>query len=156
MNFKEWRDVIVSKPDSHLLGNSECVAGQFQTVFFKMRPAIMLNGFSSHQLQLIQQVLLSLELSASWVVKLWKRYCIHSWVISLLKIMNSVVMWSSFLLFIWCVILTHAYDENKSKRWPHAPAKVVSWYLIESFNLFCVLKQSKWPIAKEIDSHNSM
>jgi len=57
MNFKEWRDVIVSKPDSHLLGNSECVAGQFQTVFFKMRPAIMLNGFSSHQLQLIQQVL---------------------------------------------------------------------------------------------------
>jgi len=70
MNFKEWRDVIVSKPDSHLLGNSECVAGQFQTVFFKMRPAIMLNGFSSHQLQLIQQVLLSLELRASWVVNL--------------------------------------------------------------------------------------
>ncbi|CAL5031570.1 unnamed protein product [Urochloa decumbens] len=56
-NFKEWRDVIVSKPDSHLSKNIKCTAGQFQTVFFKMRPAIMLNGFSSHQLQLIQQVL---------------------------------------------------------------------------------------------------
>ncbi|XP_066343043.1 poly(A)-specific ribonuclease PARN-like isoform X2 [Miscanthus floridulus] len=59
MNFKEWRDVIVSKPmvDNHLSGNIKCCAGQFQTVFFKMRPAIMLNGFSSHQLKLIQQVL---------------------------------------------------------------------------------------------------
>ncbi|XP_066348513.1 poly(A)-specific ribonuclease PARN-like isoform X2 [Miscanthus floridulus] len=59
MNFKEWRDVIVSKPmvDNHLLGNIKFCAGQFQTVFFKMRPAIMLNGFSSHQLKLIQQVL---------------------------------------------------------------------------------------------------
>ncbi|CAO2042612.1 unnamed protein product [Urochloa humidicola] len=57
INFKEWRDVIVSKPDIHLSGNIKCTAGQFQTVFFKMRPAIMLNGFSSHQLQLIQQVL---------------------------------------------------------------------------------------------------
>jgi len=58
MNFKEWRDVIVSKPmvDNHLSGNIKCCAGQFQTVFFKMRPAIMLNGFSSHQLKLIQQV----------------------------------------------------------------------------------------------------
>ncbi|CAL5068338.1 unnamed protein product [Urochloa decumbens] len=56
-NFKEWRDVIISKPDSHLSKNIKCTAGQFQTVFFKMRPAIMLNGFSSHQLQLIQQVL---------------------------------------------------------------------------------------------------
>ncbi|CAN6248983.1 unnamed protein product [Urochloa humidicola] len=57
INFKEWRDVIVSKPNIHLSGNIKCTAGQFQTVFFKMRPAIMLNGFSSHQLQLIQQVL---------------------------------------------------------------------------------------------------
>ncbi|CAL5026989.1 unnamed protein product [Urochloa decumbens] len=57
INFKEWRDAIVSKPDDHLSGNIRCTAGQFQTVFFKMRPAIMLNGFSSHQLQLIQQVL---------------------------------------------------------------------------------------------------
>ncbi|KAJ1271421.1 hypothetical protein BS78_06G127300 [Paspalum vaginatum] len=59
MNFKEWRDVVVSKPmaDSNLSGNIKCTLGQFQTVFFKMRPAIMLNGFSSHQLKLIQQVL---------------------------------------------------------------------------------------------------
>uniref|UniRef100_A0A804RK60 Uncharacterized protein n=2 Tax=Zea mays TaxID=4577 RepID=A0A804RK60_MAIZE len=59
MNFKEWRDAIASKPmvDNHLSGNIKCGSGQFQTVFFKMRPAIILNGFSSHQLKLIQQVL---------------------------------------------------------------------------------------------------
>ncbi|RCV34027.1 hypothetical protein SETIT_7G129800v2 [Setaria italica] len=57
MNFKVWRDVIISQPDSHLSGNIKCTAGQFQTAFFKMRPAVILNGFSSHQLQLIQQVL---------------------------------------------------------------------------------------------------
>lgn len=58
MNFKEWRDLVVRKSvaDSHLSGNIRCGAGQFQTVFFKMRPAILLNGFSSHQLKLIQQV----------------------------------------------------------------------------------------------------
>jgi poly(A)-specific ribonuclease len=58
MNFKEWRDAIASKPmvDNHLSGNIKCGSGQFQTVFFKMRPAIILNGFSSHQLKLIQQV----------------------------------------------------------------------------------------------------
>ena len=58
MNFKEWRDVIIRKPmvDNQLSGNIKCGAGQFQTVFFKMRPAIVLNGFSSHQLKLIQQV----------------------------------------------------------------------------------------------------
>ncbi|KAL6845839.1 hypothetical protein ACP4OV_024414 [Aristida adscensionis] len=59
IKFNEWRDAIISKPrvDSHLLGNINCSQGQFQTVFFKMRPAVMLNGFSSHQLKLIQQVL---------------------------------------------------------------------------------------------------
>lgn len=31
---------------------------QFQTIFFKMRPAISLNGFTSHQLRLIQLVML--------------------------------------------------------------------------------------------------
>ncbi|XP_062225876.1 poly(A)-specific ribonuclease PARN [Phragmites australis] len=59
IKFNEWRDVVISKPrvDSHLPGNINCSQGQFQTVFFKMRPAVMLNGFSSHQLKLIQQVL---------------------------------------------------------------------------------------------------
>lgn len=31
---------------------------QFETIFFKMRPAISLNGFTSHQLRLIQLVML--------------------------------------------------------------------------------------------------
>lgn len=57
-NFKEWRDLLVSKSDGHFSEYTKCATGQFQTVFFKMRPAIMLNGFSSHQLKLIQQVLL--------------------------------------------------------------------------------------------------
>jgi poly(A)-specific ribonuclease len=61
MKFNEWRDVIISKPivDSHLSENIKFSSGQFHTVFFKMRPAIMLNGFSSHQLKLIQQVVLN-------------------------------------------------------------------------------------------------
>jgi poly(A)-specific ribonuclease len=61
IKFNEWRDVIISKPivDSHLSENIKFSSGQFQTVFFKMRPAIMLNGFSSHQLKLIQQVVLN-------------------------------------------------------------------------------------------------
>ncbi|GJN02639.1 hypothetical protein PR202_ga20010 [Eleusine coracana subsp. coracana] len=59
MKFNEWRDMIISRPvvNSHLSENIEYSTGQFQTVFFKMRPAIILNGFSSHQLKLIQQVL---------------------------------------------------------------------------------------------------
>ncbi|KAF8715013.1 hypothetical protein HU200_027559 [Digitaria exilis] len=56
-NFKKWRDLLVSKSDGHFSEYTKCATGQFQTVFFKMRPAIMLNGFSSHQLKLIQQVL---------------------------------------------------------------------------------------------------
>jgi poly(A)-specific ribonuclease len=61
MKFNEWRDMIISRPivDSHLSENIKFSPGQFQTVFFKMRPAIMLNGFSSHQLKLIQQVVLN-------------------------------------------------------------------------------------------------
>ncbi|KAL6652588.1 hypothetical protein ACP70R_011513 [Stipagrostis hirtigluma subsp. patula] len=59
IKFTMWRDEIIRKPrvDSHLPENINCDQGQFQTVFFKMRPAVMLNGFSSHQLKLIQQVL---------------------------------------------------------------------------------------------------
>ncbi|CAM0904264.1 unnamed protein product [Alopecurus aequalis] len=59
IRFSEWRDAISSKSrvDNNLLGNNKFSTDQFQTVFFKMRPAIMLNGFTSHQLKLIQQVL---------------------------------------------------------------------------------------------------
>uniref|UniRef100_A0ACD5V6Z9 Uncharacterized protein n=2 Tax=Avena sativa TaxID=4498 RepID=A0ACD5V6Z9_AVESA len=59
IRFSEWRDTIRSnsRVDNNLLGSNKFSTDQFQTVFFKMRPAIMLNGFTSHQLKLIQQVL---------------------------------------------------------------------------------------------------
>lgn len=59
IKFNEWRDAIISNPrvDSHWSGNIRFSTDQFQTVFFKIRPAIMLNGFTSHQLKLIRQVL---------------------------------------------------------------------------------------------------
>ncbi|XP_010240011.1 poly(A)-specific ribonuclease PARN isoform X2 [Brachypodium distachyon] len=57
IKFKEWRDVIISNPrmDNHWLECNKFSTHQFQTVFFKMHPAILLNGFTSHQLKLIQQ-----------------------------------------------------------------------------------------------------
>ncbi|KAF7016884.1 hypothetical protein CFC21_030403 [Triticum aestivum] len=59
IRFNEWRDAISANPrvDNHKLGSNKFTTDQFQTVFFKMRPAIMLDGFTSHQLKLIQQVL---------------------------------------------------------------------------------------------------
>lgn len=59
IRFNEWRDAISTNPrvDNHKLGSNKFSTDQFQTVFFKMRPAIMLDGFTSHQLKLIQQVL---------------------------------------------------------------------------------------------------
>uniref|UniRef100_A0A0E0PAB0 indole-3-glycerol-phosphate synthase n=3 Tax=Oryza TaxID=4527 RepID=A0A0E0PAB0_ORYRU len=58
IKFNEWRNSIVSnqRVDDHRSENFK-FADQFQTVFFKMRPAIMLNGFTSHQLKLIRQIL---------------------------------------------------------------------------------------------------
>uniref|UniRef100_J3LYQ7 Uncharacterized protein n=2 Tax=Oryza brachyantha TaxID=4533 RepID=J3LYQ7_ORYBR len=58
IKFNEWHKSIVSnqRVDDHRSGNFK-FTDQFQTVFFKMRPAIMLNGFTSHQLKLIQQIL---------------------------------------------------------------------------------------------------
>lgn len=59
IRFSEWRDAISSnsRVDNNLLGSSKFSTDQFQTVFFKTRPAVMLKGFTSHQLKLIQQVL---------------------------------------------------------------------------------------------------
>ncbi|KAM3367949.1 hypothetical protein ACQJBY_016481 [Aegilops geniculata] len=59
IRFNEWRDAISTNPrvDNHKLRSNKFTTDQFQTVFFKMRPAIMLDGFTSHQLKLIQQVL---------------------------------------------------------------------------------------------------
>uniref|UniRef100_A0A0D9W609 Uncharacterized protein n=1 Tax=Leersia perrieri TaxID=77586 RepID=A0A0D9W609_9ORYZ len=58
IKFNEWRNSIVGnqRVDGHGSENIK-FADQFQTVFFKMRPAVMLDGFTSHQLNLIRQVL---------------------------------------------------------------------------------------------------
>lgn len=72
IRFNEWRDAISTNPrvDNHKLGSNKFSTDQFQTVFFKMRPAIMLDGFTSHQLKLIQQVSPdisnALKYSGSW------------------------------------------------------------------------------------------
>ncbi|KAM3387537.1 hypothetical protein ACQJBY_010399 [Aegilops geniculata] len=59
IRFNEWHDAISTNPrvDNHKLASNKFTTDQFQTVFFKMRPAIMLDGFTSHHLKLIQQVL---------------------------------------------------------------------------------------------------
>ncbi|KAL5548636.1 hypothetical protein UlMin_003867 [Ulmus minor] len=57
--FSEWHDGL-SRPQNtgfQFQGGSNDSKQQFQTIFFKMRPAISLNGFSSHQLRLIQLVI---------------------------------------------------------------------------------------------------
>lgn len=54
IRFNEWLDGILSCPgDVHPSPNSP--QRQFQTFFFKMRPAVMLDGFNSHQVKLIKQ-----------------------------------------------------------------------------------------------------
>ncbi|KAH0461397.1 hypothetical protein IEQ34_008972 [Dendrobium chrysotoxum] len=58
IRFHEWRENVLKYPEDPILKGNDC--GQnvdFQMVFFKMHPAIMLNGFTSHQLKLIQLVL---------------------------------------------------------------------------------------------------
>lgn len=57
--FREWLDGILRGPDegSSLERNLDDPKMQLQTVFFKMRPAVLLDGFSSHQLKLIKLVL---------------------------------------------------------------------------------------------------
>ncbi|XWS11365.1 hypothetical protein CRYUN_Cryun38cG0077900 [Craigia yunnanensis] len=56
--LSEWRDQLlqhrVGGPQDQ--GASNELNQQFQTVFFKMRPAVSLNGFTSHQLSLIRMV----------------------------------------------------------------------------------------------------
>lgn len=58
--FNEWRDWLLQPQNGEFQfqGSSNDSKQQFQTLFFKMRPAISLNGFSSHQLRLIQLVIL--------------------------------------------------------------------------------------------------
>nr|CAN76999.1 hypothetical protein VITISV_007764 [Vitis vinifera] len=57
--FNEWRKELLQdrKGGSQFLETSNDMKQQFQTIFFKMRPALILNGFTAHQLRLIQLVI---------------------------------------------------------------------------------------------------
>nr|XP_023873984.1 poly(A)-specific ribonuclease PARN-like isoform X2 [Quercus suber] len=55
--FSKWRDGLLRDGGSQLQLNSNDSKQQFQTVFFKMRPALSLAGFTSHQFRLIQMVI---------------------------------------------------------------------------------------------------
>ena len=57
--LSEWRVGLLQERDGgfEFQGSSNDSEQQFRTVFFKMRPAVSLNGFSSHQLRLIQLVI---------------------------------------------------------------------------------------------------
>ncbi|XP_058115250.1 poly(A)-specific ribonuclease PARN isoform X2 [Magnolia sinica] len=54
--FRKWRDWLLrtTTEESQFEANSNGSIPHFRTVFFKMCPALMLNGFTSHQLRLIQ------------------------------------------------------------------------------------------------------
>lgn len=56
----EWRDGLSLNTihGSETQEISDDSTQKFHTVFFKMRPALLLNGFTSHQLRLIQLVML--------------------------------------------------------------------------------------------------
>ncbi|OMO83755.1 Ribonuclease CAF1 [Corchorus capsularis] len=56
--LSEWHDNLLQNRSGgyHDQGVSIDINQQFQTVFFKMRPALSLNGFTSHQLSLIRMV----------------------------------------------------------------------------------------------------
>ena len=54
----EWRDRLLSERNMEFQGQegSNDHKRQFQTIFFKMRPALTLSDFTSHQIKLIQLV----------------------------------------------------------------------------------------------------
>lgn len=85
----EWRGELLSgrKGESQSYRAGKESEQQLRTVFFKMHPAVSLNGFSAHQLRLIQLVKLFslptfskmiferyslLNLLALWMNKNWK------------------------------------------------------------------------------------
>ncbi|XP_065862669.1 poly(A)-specific ribonuclease PARN isoform X2 [Euphorbia lathyris] len=53
--LNEWRDGLLPNSGSQIKRTSDDKR-QFETIFYKMRPALCLNGFTSHQLKLIQLV----------------------------------------------------------------------------------------------------
>ncbi|PKA51570.1 Poly(A)-specific ribonuclease PARN [Apostasia shenzhenica] len=58
IRFHEWRENLLRCSENHAPEGSSCGSKmQFQTVFLKKCPAVLLNGFTSHQLRLIQLVI---------------------------------------------------------------------------------------------------
>ncbi|XP_078431863.1 polynucleotidyl transferase, ribonuclease H-like superfamily protein [Wolffia australiana] len=58
ISLHEWRNSILTSPGGNgSEGGSSSFKSQFQTSFFKMRPAITLKGFGSHQQKLIRMVI---------------------------------------------------------------------------------------------------
>lgn len=57
--FTEWHDGLLRNSNGELQfqGNSNDSQQQLRTIFFKMRPALSLSGFTSHQLRLIHLVI---------------------------------------------------------------------------------------------------
>jgi len=57
--FREWRDGLLHEQnlEDQIQGVTE--DSKFQEIFFEMHPALRLNGFTSHQLKLIQLVMLA-------------------------------------------------------------------------------------------------
>lgn len=56
--FSEWRDELLREKSGNdeIPGFSKDSKQQLQVIFFKMRPALQLHGFTSHQLKMIKLV----------------------------------------------------------------------------------------------------
>lgn len=61
--ISEWQNGLlqVKNGEHECQKSSNDLVQQFETIFFKMRPAIKLNGFTSRQLRLIQLVMFSVK-----------------------------------------------------------------------------------------------
>lgn len=56
--FSKWRDGLLQEQngEDQIQGFSKDSKQQLEVIFFKMRPALRLHGFTSHQLKLIKLV----------------------------------------------------------------------------------------------------
>ena len=68
--FNEWRNWLLHDRNggSQFLETSNDTKPQFRTIFFKMWPALTLNGFTSHQLRLIQLVMFHFRFIFNYLV----------------------------------------------------------------------------------------
>lgn len=56
IRLSDWHDMLLQNRNAELPSAVESKQ-QFETIFFSMRPALRLNGFTSHQLKLIELVI---------------------------------------------------------------------------------------------------